>query len=135
MNYIETALATEKNLSVTEFIEETKFAIPIKEIKKFHNISPNIENIYITPELLNYFGYSGNMSNQKEVFLGTLKNNFEEGTDYQILNNKDYEIYYTKNPNELWPHPDNYIGKVGKGTTKHLILNINCLKDSNHFAI
>lgn len=115
MNYIEKALESEKNLSITEFIETVEFAIPINEIKNICNFS-NLEKIYITDDIIKYFGYSGDLSDQKKQFLETLANKFKENRDYSIFNNAEYEKIYQNNIG--WPRPDEFIGK---NHIKHII--------------
>lgn len=161
--YIKKALAVSEfsSLTLEQYIYCTKYPVDKFMVDNFfHHLDKNI-NIYVTPSFLEYFGYSGETRKQKEVFLGTLKNNFESGSDYWILNNDEYKNFYDQvskniskkidanriNPEDpahdapsidtevetikspKFPDPFDYIGKVGKGKTKHVILTVPCFKE------
>ncbi len=94
--YIERALkACEfRCLTLEEFVIMTKYPVDKFMIDNFfHNLDKDI-NLYITPKFLEYFGYTGALKRQKEYFMMTLRNNFNEGSDYWVLDNKGYQIHY-----------------------------------------
>lgn len=83
-------------LTLEQFISATNYPVDGFMVDNFfHNLDKDI-NIYITPSFLEYFGYSGDVNRQKELFLKTLKSNFENGSDYWIYSNNEYKNFYDK---------------------------------------
>jgi phage anti-repressor protein len=137
--YIKRALETSFSmLTIYDFIKYTNY--PIDNF--FDNLNEEMP-IYITKELIEWCGYSGSAEKQKQSF-SKLLSNFEEGKDYWIYSNKEYEEYYNpiysqgyiENSDNLdtsnrkickykYPHPDEF---VGKNKTKHLVLTTDCFK-------
>lgn len=125
-------------LTIQEFIQKSNFPIDSFMVDNFFDNLNNDIPIYVTNELIEWCGYSGKLSHQKESF-NKLLSNFDEGKDYWIYSNKEYREYYDKSMSVLtdiesiqidqskynYPHPDIFIGK---NKTKHLVLTIQCFK-------
>ena len=128
------------NLKFNEFIEYNK--INLNEIfvdNLFHNIQNNLP-IYMDEDKIGYFGYSGDIKEQKKSLYNIIKENFLEHKNkfYFEYNNKEYIKFKVKqlkfltgehspvrNIDDLYPIKD------GKNSSKikHLIITPKLFKE------
>ena len=83
------------NMKFTEFITFNDIKLENFIVDKFfHNIRDDLA-IYMSDELIEYFGYSGNIKEQKKSLNELINNNFSEHKNefYWIYTNKDYSKF------------------------------------------
>jgi hypothetical protein len=115
-------------LTLKEFITATDFAIDEWSMDKFfHNIKDDVP-IYMDHQTIEWFGYGGTFSLQKQKITNLLKKNFAEYENelWFEYSNKDYVKFYEENPNALcYPDPTEF---RGKNKTKHMIVELYVFK-------
>lgn len=136
-------------LTINEFIQRTQFPIDMFMVDKFyHNLSDDM-NLYITDEIIEWCGYSGEMRTQKLRFNDILKK-FTMDVDYWIYDGTDaYETYYnsvnaiqfTNNDTHStecikiqmdkfnYPHPDTFKNNPRYNRFNHIITTADCFKE------
>ena len=128
------------NMKFTEFITFNDIKLENFIVDKFfHNIRDDLA-IYMSDELIEYFGYSGNIKEQKKSLNELINNNFSEHKNefYWIYTNKDYSKFLKErillinnfegeySPSKLYPEIDK---SNGKAKTKHLIIMPEMFKE------
>ncbi len=115
-------------LTITEFINETKYNIDSFIIDKFWNNMSNDMDIYIDESIIKWMGYVGEIKKSKYKFIKLLEN-FIENVDYQILSNKNYENFL----GPLKGTRNNIYPKInrgnGKNNTKHILLKPDTFRE------
>jgi phage anti-repressor protein len=118
-------------LSIKDFIRHSGYPIDSFMVDNFfHNLNDDIP-IYITPELIEWCGFVGTHTHQKESFNKIVKQ-FIENEDYWAYTNKLYNDFYNESKStvldiETFRYP-NPIEFKGKNKMKHLVLTIPCFK-------
>ena len=129
------------NMKFKEFITFNDIKLENFIVDKFfHNIQDDLA-IYMSDDLIEYFGYEGTFRKQKEKVNELINNNFSEhkNQSYWIYTNDDYSKYLKErilliNNNsvpllrgtELYPPIDK---SNGKAKTKHLIIMPEMFKE------
>jgi hypothetical protein len=86
--YLQAALVKPGMLTIQEFIRETKFNIDAFMIDRFwHNLDQNVP-IYLDRFMLDWCGYQGNYSKQKDALMKALRSN---GINFIELSNDEYK--------------------------------------------
>ncbi len=112
------------NLPIAEFIQAAAACENRELISFFYELDG--PRIYITEELIDYFVYCYLDFHKKKIYFGKLlRKTFTKNSDFWILDNRSYEVYYHFNGDAKWPHPDEFIGKR---KTKHIIMRSACFK-------
>ena len=129
------------NMKFKEFITFNDIKLENFIVDKFfHNIQDDLA-IYMSDDLIEYFGYEGTFRKQKEKVNELINNNFSEhkNQSYWIYTNDDYSKFLKErilliNNNsvpllrgtELYPPIDK---SNGKAKTKHLIIMPEMFKE------
>jgi phage anti-repressor protein len=129
-------------LTIRDFIRITGYPIDSFMIDSFFlNLRDDIP-IYITKELIEWCGFSGDDKTMKRRFYEALES-YKENEDYWIYSNKEYEEYYNNSmhsqpnietspetkveyDNSSYPAPEEF---KGRNKTKHIITTVDCFKD------
>jgi len=141
---LENSLNNNVNLTFNQFIKFNE--IDLDEIKVdnfFHNLQNNIP-IYMNNTMIEYFGYSGSLIEQKRRLKELIETNFIDYKDqlYYIHNNKEYAKYienlkwdqsHSKNTDEKLDvikaiYPPVPTGR-GTSTTKHTLIMPKLFKE------
>jgi phage anti-repressor protein len=120
-------------MPLKEFVKVVDYPIdPFMVDNFFVNLNDDIP-IYVTNELTEWCGYSGNKDDKRRRFKDLLENNFTLDKEYWVYSNKEYEEYYDNSicgPPQIenttqFPNPSEF---RGKNKTKHLVLSVDCFK-------
>jgi hypothetical protein len=124
VNIQHTALAADHMLTIVEFIEVTKYPIDTFMIDRFWNTMEHNRLIYVDDELISWMGYSANtIAHRKAIFCKMLPQN---GIGYREYSGAEYKKWYKTNGCNIYPNPKEF---TGKGRTKHLLLEPDCLRN------
>jgi phage anti-repressor protein len=132
--------ASEKMLTVVEFIAATNYPIDIFMIDKFWNTMEQNRLIYVDDELISWMGYSAiDARNRKKSFNALLTTS--QGVYYEY-NNLKYQNFINSfvrpitttenienNNLDIIKYYPPLSTCVGKGKTKHLLLEPDCLRN------
>ena len=90
-------------LTIKEFIHYTHFKVDTFAMDKFYHNLNNELFIYIDPSIIKWFGYKGNIRDQKTKIRDIIKNNFKnyENEYWFEYSNEDYGKFYSKNSMRL----------------------------------
>jgi hypothetical protein len=147
---LEKSLAVQSQMTFKEFVSFNNIDLnSIMVDKVFHNIHNNMP-IYMDEPMIEYFGYSGLMKEQRRCLVRLINDNFIEYQNnlWHSYKNKEYMEFYEKNKKSLegqsspskisenlnnnpeissiYPH-----APTGKGTstTKHLLVSPKLFKE------
>jgi phage anti-repressor protein len=131
---VDIALAASKTmLTVVEFIAATNYPIDTFMIDKFWNTMEQNRLIYVDDELISWMGYGANtIAHRKATFCRMLPDNH---SGYHEYTNAEYKEFIECIKQQQIQNLD--ISKyypplstcVGKGRTKHLLLEPDCLRN------
>jgi hypothetical protein len=134
-NWLATAITATKDplkvgrmLTLSEFIKYTDFTVDKFSMDKFYYNLDNEIPLYIDNSIIEWFGYSGKIVEQKKQIRRILQNNFAEYENIYWFeySNKEYVTFYSKNPIgveppiEIYPNPTEF---KGKNKTKHMVIH------------
>ena len=114
-------IAIKNSLTIGEYIKETNYDIDKFIIDKFWNQMNDDMDIYMDNETLKWMGYDCKRIRDNKKYFNKLLQNFEEGKDYYIYNNTEYDnkcyrdldIAIKKN----YPEPETKRGNVNSRHT------------------
>ena len=116
----------ENMLTVKELLNSMNYPMNELYIDKFWNNIENDKWIYIEHNMLIYMGYhSDENKNNKQNYMKLLKENFEEITDFNLINNKEFK----ENSKYALAYLE-YNVDCTHNKTKHLIVSPDCFKQS-----
>jgi phage anti-repressor protein len=116
---------SQKLLTIQEFMEVVEFKIDAFMVDEcFLNLKEDTP-IYIDASMIEWMGYTGKKSKQKENFMKILDHNFEKDTDYYDFKNKEYQEWLDNNKKNFYDrgliYPPIATGN-GSYQTKHIIV-------------
>jgi len=128
-SYVERALSTYDDnaemLSVIDFIDITNFPINKLFIDKFWATLQEDKLIYVTDEIIQWMGFSGNIGHSKDHFLRLLNTN---SITYISYTNKEYEDFLIPLSGGIKNfYPEIAIGKKAS-KTRHILLTSDSLR-------
>ena len=122
-------LASFQLLTIQDFIQTTEFELDIESFDILYaSINYDDVPLYINSKILNWMAYEGDFRTMKLRYKELLGRNFKVESEYKILTNDEYKIYYT----EKIEHTDlsMFYPKHKKGNKKHLLVYPNAFKAS-----
>jgi hypothetical protein len=88
-------LASVQLLTVQEFIQTTEFELDSESFDILYmSINYDDTPIYINNKILKWMGYEGEFYTMKLGYIKLLKSNFKDESEYKILTNDEYKVYY-----------------------------------------
>ena len=122
-------LASVQLLTVQEFIQTTEFELDIESFDILYaSINYDDVPLYINSKILKWMAYEGEFRTMKLRYKELLGRNFKVESEYKILTNDEYKIYYTEKI-ECTEFASFY-PKHKKGNKSHLLVYPNAFKAS-----